>query len=153
MRNTFKTDAAGRALITHEEGEILHTYQCAAGRDTVGVGHTGPDVRPGLVITKAQSQALLSRDLARFEAAVNRLVTVPLTQHRFNALVSFAFNLGEGALAKSSLLKLVNAGGNFDEDAAVLTHCFVIWQNVNGRPNAAIRARRAREAASFLAFP
>ncbi len=150
MTNNLKVDVAGRAFITHEEGELLHTYKCVAGKDTIGVGHTGADVHPGMVITHEQSQALLSRDLARFEAAVNKLVTVRLNQHQFNALVSFAFNLGDGALAKSSLLKLVNAGGNADEDAGVLTHCFAIWQNVNGKPNATIHARRLREAALFL---
>ena len=144
----MKTDEQGRAFITTEEGEILHTYHCAAGVLTIGVGHTGADVRVGLVISKAQSQALLSRDLARFEAAVNRLVTRPLTQHQFNALVSFAFNLGEGALAKSSLLHLVNAG---NAAAAEITHAFQLWRNVNGQPNAGIEARRRREARLFLA--
>jgi lysozyme len=146
----MKTDAAGRAFITKEEGEVLKTYLCAAGVATIGVGHTGPDVVARMSITREQSQMLLSKDLARFEAAVNRVVTVPLTQNQFNALVSFAFNLGEAALAKSSLVKLINANGNADEDAAVLTHCFRIWRNVNGKPSAAIENRRLREAALFL---
>lgn len=150
MINNLKTDADGRAFITHEEGEVLKTYKCAAGRDTIGVGHTGPDVAPGMTISEAQSQQLLSKDLARFEAAVNSMVTVPLTQCQFNALVSFAFNLGEGSLQRSSLLKLINAHGNEEEDGGVLTHCFEIWCNVNGKPNPGIKARRLREAALFL---
>jgi lysozyme len=143
----MQTNAAGRAFITREEGEILHTYYCAAGVATIGVGHTGPDVTPGRRISPAESQALLAADLARFEAAVRAAVKVPLTQNQFNALVSFAFNLGAGALQKSSLLGLVN--GNVRE-AAAITRAFRLWRNVNGHPNAAIEARRQREAALFL---
>ncbi|WBA42983.1 lysozyme [Hymenobacter canadensis] len=142
-----KTDAAGRAFITKEEGEVLQTYRCAAGVATIGVGHTGPDVLARMRITREQSQMLLSQDLARFEAAVNRVVTVPLTQNQFNALVSFAFNLGEAALAKSSLVRYVNTTAVRDQ--ATLQNYFRIWRNVNGKPNAAIEARRLREAALF----
>lgn len=145
--NSLKTSPAGRAFITKEEGQVLHTYKCAAGVNTIGVGHTGKDVMPGLVISAEQSQTLLSRDLARFEAAINRLATRLLTQNQFDALVSFAFNLGDGALAKSSLLRLVNAG---TPDSPTITRAFQIWRNVNGKPNASIEARRLREAAVFL---
>lgn len=143
----MKTDDDGRAFITKEEGQVLHTYLCAAGVKTIGVGHTGADVKAGMKITVEQSQALLTKDLARFEAAVNRVVTRPISQAKFNALVSFAFNLGEGALAKSSLLKLVNAGSS---DSAAITNAFKLWRNVNGKPNPAIEARRGREAKLFL---
>ncbi|TGE25768.1 lysozyme [Hymenobacter aquaticus] len=146
MTNNLTIDDAGRAFITHEEGEVLHEYKCAAGVDTIGVGHT-QGVFDGEVITESQSQAFLSADLSHFEAAVNRMVTVPLNQHQFNALVSFAFNLGEGALQKSSLLKLINANV---KDPAELTAHFTMWDNVNGKPNASILARRNREAALFL---
>ncbi|RSK45177.1 lysozyme [Hymenobacter rigui] len=150
MSVNMKTDAAGRAFLTKEEGEVLKTYKCAAGVLTIGVGHTGADVKPGQVITRDQSQALLTRDLLRFEAAVNKLVTVPLTQNQFNALVSFAFNLGEGALAKSSLLRYLNATANGVRDQAALKNYFRIWRNVNGVPSAAIEARRLREFALFV---
>jgi lysozyme len=143
----MNTDATGRTFITREEGEILHTYHCPAGILTIGVGHTGPDVYPASTLTHEASQALLSRDLARFEVAVHHLVRVPLTQNQFNALVSFAFNLGEGALQKSSLLRLVNAG---NRDRATITAAFKLWRNVNGKPSADIEARRAREAALFF---
>jgi lysozyme len=149
MVNNLTIDAVGRAFITHEEGERLSAYKCAAGVDTIGVGHTR-GVTNEEKITEEQSQEFLNEDLASFELAVNRLVTVPLNQHQFNALVSFAFNLGAGALDKSSLLKLINGGGNKEEDATALTHCFGLWCNVNGKPNASILARRKREAALFL---
>ncbi|RSK44711.1 lysozyme [Hymenobacter perfusus] len=150
MSENLKTDAAGRAFLTKEEGEVLKTYLCAAGVLTIGVGHTGPDVVAPMTITREQSQALLTKDLLRFEAAVNRLVTVPLTQNQFNALVSFTFNLGEGALAKSSLLRYINASANGTRDQAALKNYFRIWRNVNGKPSAAIENRRLRECALFV---
>jgi lysozyme len=150
MVNNLTIDAAGRAFISQEEGEKLAEYADAGGIKTIGVGHTGQDVFNGEKITENQSQELLSKDLTRFEAAVNQLVTVPLNQHQFNALVSFAFNLGEATLANSSLLKLINGGGNKEEDAVALTHCFALYCNVNHKPSNSILGRRNREAALFL---
>jgi lysozyme len=143
----MKVDARGRAFLTKEEGEELHQYFDAGGRPTIGVGHLLAKSRPGYFITKEESQRLLAADLARFEAAVAKLVKVPLTQNQFNALVSFAFNLGEGNLAKSGLLKLINAGR---KGSAAITAAFALYRNVNGHPNAAIEARRRREAALFF---
>jgi lysozyme len=67
-------------------------------------------VKPGQTITKKQSEALLAADLAGCEAAVGRLVTVPLSDQQFGTLVSFAFNAGIGAFTKSTLLKKLNKG-------------------------------------------
>lgn len=145
----YRVDDAGRAFLTREEGEVLHAYRCAAGVLTIGVGHTGPDVHEHQVITHERSQALLSADLARFELAVSHLVTVPLNQHQVNALVSFAFNLGEGALAKSSLLRALN-NGLLKLHPDLAKGFFSVWCKVNGHPNADILARRTREAALFL---
>ena len=143
----MKVDDAGRAFLTQQEGERLTSYKDSGGRYTIGVGHLLLRGGPGQHITHEQSQTLLTADLARFVAAVNKAVTRPLTQHQFNALVSFAFNLGEGALRKSSLLRLVNAGST---DAVAITNAFKLWRNVNGKPSPAIEARRLREAALFL---
>jgi hypothetical protein len=63
-----------------------------------------------MTITKEEAEKLLRKDVARFEDAVNSLVKVSLNQGQFDALVSFAFNLGSGALAESTLLRLLNAG-------------------------------------------
>jgi lysozyme len=145
--NKLQVDAAGRAFLTKEEGEVLHSYKDTGGRYTIGVGHLLVRGGPDQVITHEQSQTLLSADLARFEAAVNRMVTRPINQHQFNALTSFTFNLGEGALAKSTLLRLVNAGST---DAVAIANAFKLWQNVNGKPDADIKARRLREAALYL---
>lgn len=145
--NNLKVDAAGRAFLTAQEGEKLESYKDSGGRWTIGVGHLMSSGGAGVRLTHQESQDLLTKDLARFEAAVNKAATRPLTQHQFNALVSFAFNLGESSLRKSSLLRLVNAGST---DASALTTAFKLWRNVNGKPSPAIEARRLREAALFL---
>lgn len=79
------------------------------GTLTIGYGHTGPDVKIGQIISLNEADRLLLKDLSRFEAAVRRLVRVPLQQWQYDALVSFAFNCGEGNLTSSTLLKKVNA--------------------------------------------
>lgn len=78
------------------------------GTLTIGFGHTGNDVRPGMLINEEHGEFLLRTDLARFEARVEKLVEVPLTDNQFAALVSFDFNTG--ALHSSTLLKELNKG-------------------------------------------
>jgi len=101
---------AGLSLIKEFEGCRLTSYTCAAGVLTIGYGSTGPHVTPGKTITQAEADALLLKDVARFEKGVDDLITVPLKQCQFDALVSFAFNCGNGALEESTLRKRLNAG-------------------------------------------
>jgi len=101
---------AGLSLIKEFEGCRLTSYICAAGVLTIGYGSTGPHVTPGKTITQAEADALLLKDVARFEKGVDDLITVPLKQCQFDALVSFAFNCGNGALEESTLRKRLNAG-------------------------------------------
>lgn len=134
------TSAEGRALITRFEGEKLKAYLCPAKVWTIGVGHTGPDVKPGMTITRDESQALLSRDLARFEASVNRLCPVT-TQGQFDALVAFAFNIGANALKTSTLRRKHNDG-----DYAGAAAEFARWNKAGGKVLPGLTARRAAEA-------
>jgi len=101
---------AGLSLIKEFEGCRLTSYTCAAGVLTIGYGSTGPHVTPSKTITQAEADALLLKDVARFEKGVDDLITVPLKQCQFDALVSFAFNCGNGALEESTLRKRLNAG-------------------------------------------
>lgn len=76
---------------------------------TIGWGHT-KTARPGLILSQQQCKELLAQDMGEFETAVRRAVKVPLKQCQFDALVCFAFNVGEGALSRSTLLAKLNAG-------------------------------------------
>lgn len=99
------------ALIEHFEGFSATAYRGPGERYlTIGFGHYGPDVKAGARITRAQARKLLRQDLAAAEAAVKRSVKVRLTQGQFDALVSFAYNVGGGALASSTLLRKLNNG-------------------------------------------
>lgn len=141
----MKTSDAGIMLIKSFEGLKLVAYKCPAGIWTNGYGHTGPDVTPGQVITQAQADALLARDLERFEAGVSRLVSVQLTQNQFDALVCFSFNLGLGALQGSTLLRLLNAG-----DYAGAAAQFPRWNKAGGKELPGLTRRRSAEQALFM---
>ena len=140
----MRTSTNGRALIRQFEGEELKAYRCSAGVLTIGVGHTGADVKPGMTITKAQSDALLAADLARFEKAIADAVKVPLTQNQFDACVSLAFNIGVAAFKSSTLLRLLNAG-----DYQGATAQFARWNKAGGKALTGLQKRRAAEAALF----
>lgn len=137
-------NAAGLALIKNFEGCRLQSYQDSAGVWTIGWGHTGPEVGPNMTITQAQADAYLAGDLAKFEACVGDMVEVNLTPNQFAALVSFAYNLGCGALHGSTLLRKVNA-----EDFAGAQQQFGNWVYAGGQVLEGLVRRRAAEAALF----
>ncbi|MGN7124375.1 lysozyme [Methylorubrum thiocyanatum] len=144
----MRTSTTGQRLIAEFEGCKLTAYKCPAGIWTIGVGHTSaagkPVVKSGMRITQAEADDILARDLVRFENAVARVVEVPLNQNQFDALVSFAFNLGEGALASSTLLKKLNAG-----DYTGAADQFARWNKVGPKVLAGLTRRRAAEADLF----
>src|SRR5687767_5253585 len=104
----MRTGPAGLALLKEFEGLRTYAYRDPVGVLTIGYGSTGAHVKKGMIITTNEAEALLKKDLERFEKRVNDLVKVPLTQHQFDALVSWDFNTG--ALDKSTLLKRLNDG-------------------------------------------
>jgi len=99
-------------LIKKWEGLRLEGYICPAGVPTIGYGHTGPTVKEGMKITEADAEALLRSDVERFARAVDSQIRVPLTNNQRCALISFAFNVGVGALMDSTLRKRLNNGEN-----------------------------------------
>ncbi len=99
-----------RAKMMQWEGCRLKAYRCPAGVLTIGYGHTGPDVKPGMEITAPQAVALFNADIDKFARSVETaLAGVPLKQKQFDAVVSLAYNIGLGALKKSTLYRKVKA--------------------------------------------
>lgn len=106
----MKASGKCKDLIKKYEGCELEAYKCPAGIWTVGYGHTDANVTSGTVITQEEADKLFDKDILKFEKAVTRMVKTIINQNQFDALVSFAFNLGSGALLNSTLLKKLNSG-------------------------------------------
>lgn len=134
----------GVRFIADFEGFRANAYRDPVGVLTIGYGHTGPDTARLGPLTREKAAALLDRDLDRFEAAVRRLVRVPLTQGQFDALTSFAYNCGEGALAGSTLLAKLNR-----RDYEGAAREFGRWTRGGGREWPGLVRRRAAEARMF----
>lgn len=133
---------AGLALIKQHEGCRLAAYRCAAGVWTIGYGHTA-GVHSGMTITQAQADAYLQQDIAKFEGYVNNPAYVPITeqlnQNQFDALVSFAFNLGAGNLRKLCKGRI----------AVQIAQAMTQYCKANGKVLAGLKRRRAAEQALF----
>lgn len=132
-------------IIKKHEGLRLEAYLPTPNDVwTIGYGHTHT-TKQGMKITEAQAEKLLYKDLAWAEDAVNDLVNVPLTQNQFDALVSFVFNVGAGAFAKSTLLRFLNTG-DYTNAAAQ----FMRWNKQKGRVLNGLTKRRDDERRLFL---
>ena len=138
-------DAAAK-IITDFEGTKLRAYRCPAGVLTIAVGHTGPDVTEGQIITASDAVRLLYGDMLEADKAIDELVEVPLRENQRAALISFIFNIGRNAFRNSTLLKLINAG-NFS--AAGLQ--FARWDKAGKIQLPGLVKRRAAERALFEA--
>lgn len=150
----MKTSPEGRSLIEFFEGNVLEAYPDPATKNdpikkgkpwTIGVGHTGHEVVKGLKITAEESAELLEKDLEKFEKGVLNAVSHELSQNEFDALVAFAFNVGIGAMAGSTLMRKLNAG-----DTKGAAGEFVRWNKANGKVMRGLTRRRSAEASLFL---
>ncbi len=133
----------GRALIKRFEGLRLKAYpDPATGGDpwTIGYGHTGSDVTPGLAITEEKAEQLLRKGLSKFEEGVEKLCP-DTDDNQFSALVSLAFNVGIENLRLSTLRRLHNAG---EWEAA--QEQFARWNKANKKVMKGLTIRRAAEA-------
>lgn len=135
----MRTSSDGLNAIKAFEGLYLKAYRCPAGVWTIGWGST-EGVYEGQTISRAQAESMLQQELARFETGVQKLVKVPLTQHQFDALVSFSYNVGLGALGRSTLLRKLNAG-----DYAAVPAQLARWNQGGGRVLAGLVKRRRIE--------
>lgn len=147
----MKTSKAGLDLIKQFESFRAAPYLCSAGVPTIGYGTT---VYPNGIkvklsdqkITQQLAETFLQHHVNATEKDVLSLVKVPLTQNQFDALVSFAYNVGLGAFGDSTLLKLLNAG-----DIDGTSKQFERWNKTGGKVSNGLTRRRNAEKALFLA--
>lgn len=107
--NKAHISSSGIKLIKNFEGYLSKAYQDSVGVWTIGWGHTG-NVQPGDTTTRREATKFLKEDVGTAEKAVRSKVKVRINQNQFDALVSFIYNVGPGAFASSTLLKVLNQG-------------------------------------------
>lgn len=142
--NPTNLSAEGLQRLMAREGFAAEPYADFKG-NSIGFGHL---IKPGerfTSITREEGAELLAADVAWAEAAVRSAVLVPINQAQFDALVSFAFNVGAGAFARSTLVRRINA---YDQAAG---DEFARWVYAGGVVNQGLVARRADEADQFNA--
>lgn len=144
----------GLRLIVSFEGKLKKlddgryiAYRCPANVWTIFAGCT-EGVTEGMICTEAEGEAMFRKELAKHEAAVQRMVTVDINQNEADALISFSYNCGIGALQNSTILKRLNKG-----DRAGAAQAFALWNKVGGKVLPGLVSRRSREAALFLKPP
>jgi len=122
-------------------------YQDSAGLDTIGFGHKclKGEIWPVAGIDIERARKVLLTDLQDPSRAVRILVHVPIEQHHFDALVSFTFNLGQGSLRISTLLKKINASG-----IKAAAEEFERWDHAGGQESNGLLVRRKAEKEIFL---
>ncbi len=136
----MKTGQAGIDLIKKFEGCHLTAYKCPAGVLTIGYGHTG-GVKEGQKISQAQAEAYLRADLEKYENNVEKYAgTYRWTQNEFDAMISFAYNLG-------SIDKLT---ANGTRTKAVIAEKLLLYNKANGKVLAGLTKRRQTERELFL---
>lgn len=130
-------------MVAGFEGIKLNAYLDGNGIPTIGYGHT-QGVQMGDTCTQQEALQWLSDDLGTADDAVNRLVTVPLNQNQYDALVSFTYNVGQGHLQHSTLLDLLNQGAYVGASAQ-----FLAWNKIGGVESKGLTNRRLAERALF----
>lgn len=129
---------------TRQKDGSCAAYLCPAGVPTIGFGCT-EGVKLGMVWSAGEAEAALRREIAKFETAVTKSVTVEINQNEFDAMVSLAYNIGAAGFAKSTVLKRLNKG-----DRSGAAKAFEMWKSGGGRVLPGLVSRRKREAALFL---
>ena len=125
------------------EGCELHAYQDSGGIWTIGFGHT-KNAHPGMVISQAQADAFLKRDLRNFATEVDRLVTRKMSVRQRIAFISLAFNIGASAFASSTALRRFNDGDVKGAAAALL------WWDKDANGTVLLGLERRRQAEKWL---
>ena len=139
----MKISEQGLDLIKHFEGCELEAYKCAAGVWTIGYGHIKTAVE-GKVITQEEADNLLVEEIIEYEDYVRAAVKVPLKQYQFDALVSWTFNLGNGNLNASTMLKVLNR-----EEYEGVPAQMARWNKAGGKVLEGLIRRREAEGLLF----
>jgi lysozyme len=147
----MKTSDNGIRLLQEFEGLRLTSYLCSAGVPTIGYGatfyHDGTKVKLGQTITRDQAAQMLKDHLKEFEGGVIGLLNnTKVNQNQFDALVSFAYNLGIASLAKSQLLRFIKANPSDPKIAAE----FLKWNRAGGEVSTGLVRRRKKEAQLYF---
>jgi len=146
----MKIGAEGIALIKKFEGLFLNAYLDPIGIPTIGWGTikypNGKSVKMGDKITLEQAEEYLLHEANEKTSFINSLVTSKINQNQFDALASFAYNLGTGALKKSTLLKKVNAN---PIDASIRDE-FNKWNKAGGKVLRGLVIRRTAEGSLYF---
>lgn len=143
----MRVSQKGIDLIKKFEGLRLIAYVCPAGVLTIGYGHTGSDVKPGMKITEEEAERLLWRDTESAQQTVSSFVTAKINQNEYDALVSFTFNVGPTAFVNSTLLRLLNKNA----DRKVVAAEFGRWVKAGSdAPVPGLVRRREEERKLFL---
>ena len=140
----MKVSEKGLAFIREWEGCRLKAYKDGGGVWTIGVGHTGPDVKPGMTITQFEADELLRLDIEDHD--ISRLLgNAPTTQNQFDAMSSLAFNIGLTRFAGSTVLKRHKLGNKTGA-----ANAFLLWHYDNGKPVRGLMRRREAERKVYL---
>lgn len=141
--NKMQTSREGIELIKKFEGCRLEPYYCSANVLTIGYGHTRT-AQSGVSWSQDHAEHMLKLDLEEFEGYVEELVTVPLHQNQFDALIAWCFNLGPANLKASTLLKVLNSGDYEGVPAQIKR-----WNKAGGKVLEGLIRRREAEALLF----
>lgn len=141
----MKLDNEGKKFIKSWEGFRATPYLCTGGVPTIGWGTTKGITMKHPAITREQADQWFDRDIRVFENAVNKAVKVDLNQHQFNALVSFTYNVGVGALQNSTLLRVLNERAYLEA-----ADQFLRWNKSGGKVTTGLVRRRNAERDLFL---
>jgi lysozyme len=147
-----KLDENGYRLIQEFEGLSLVPYLCSAKVATIGYGATfypsGKKVTmQDQPISLATAKWMLKETANKFAADVDKMIKANINQNQFNAIVSLAYNIGLGGLAKSSLLKKVNV----NPSDPTIRNSFLVWNKAGGRVLDGLTKRRTKEANLYFA--
>jgi lysozyme len=137
--------AAGKALIKSFEKLALVGYLDEGNVPTIGWGHTGSGVAVGMLCDEDEAEAWFEQDTEHAETVVDATAPLSCTQNQFDALVSFAYNVGVGAYLHSTLLTLLKSG-----NVSGATEQFLVWDHVDGQVSDGLLRRRQAERALFL---